>query len=722
MIQVLLAAFLVGVVPGWFWASCLVPTADRAERLAYSVALSIVLVPAVTLALVRLWAGSVTFPVAVISPLIILGMGFVAYLRFGSPEEPDRPLVTPPVLPGALALMPIVAGFALVLGSDLKDFRLFWIAVSCWGWYPPEESCLMSVSSAQRFMLPVALLLLTAGIVHLLASSRELESRVRPPEPEPSGHQGSRVVVLARRLLLPAVLVLVLARGYLGPALNDWPYIRGLDLYSHAVMSELMMTEGKIEPYLIYPPGFHTLIAAICRLSGLMPLEVFPVLAPALLLLPALASYSLARRLWGWHYGVAAALFSGLLVGGTYYYYNDAMYPNLVASQFLMVLAVAALVGLYAWPSWRSGLLLALLGSSVVLYHQVASLYEAALLALVAVLFLPYLLIRERRMGLALLCSMALVGFLSVLYAWDSYDPPQLVAGLVAGPELSATGTAVNMAVGTQVPYGIDYLIGATVSQPVAWLGLLGAVLLMAESRRWTSTPRVLAHLTLLLWVLLLFVGSRIPLTGFPQRFGRDVGIPLAILAAFALVMILRSLLQQRKPAVVLAGALAVALAGSLIYLGLAQSFYRAAGPSPHLIITPQIAAAGEWLREHNNGGNIMVSPQGAQHASRMMLATGGYSALQSFTGRQIRHPRDLPPTGPKPLKDVLQVMHHPGGERTPQLLKRYDVRYIVLYKYLPDRPIRPNQGYWKSFKAWPELYRIAFENDDVLIVAPRRA
>src|SRR3712207_9242874 len=65
------------------------------------------------------------------------------------------------------------------------------------------------------------------------------------------------------------------------------------------------------------------------------------------------------------------------LVGGTYYYFNDAMYPNLVGSQFLLVLAIVALVGVYSLPSMRGGLLLTLLGSSVVLYHQVSSLYLA---------------------------------------------------------------------------------------------------------------------------------------------------------------------------------------------------------------------------------------------------------------------------------------------------------------------------------------------------------
>src|SRR3712207_5801540 len=99
------------------------------------------------------------------------------------------------------------------------------------------------------------------------------------------------------------------------------------------------------------------------------------------------------------------------------------------------------------------------------------------------------------------------------------------------------------------------------------------------------------------------------------------------------------------------------------------------------MTITPEISAAGEWLREHNEGGNIMVSPHINQVPSRMMLAMGGYSALQSFEHYQIRNPRDLPPTGPGPLEDVLRVVNHPEGERTQALLEEHEVRYVVLYK-----------------------------------------
>jgi hypothetical protein len=350
----------------------------------------------------------------------------------------------------------------------------------------------------------------------------------------------------------------------------------------------------------------------------------------------------------------------------------------------------------------------------------VASMYLAVMLALVGLFFVPYLFLRDRSKGVALFLSLALLGLLSIIYAWGTYDLGGAVAGLISGGSgSSSTGTAITMAVGTQMPYTLDFLLGNLVSQPVAWLGLLGAFIVSGELLwRRTTAPQTLAYLTLLFWVALLSVGSRTPLTGFPQRFGRDLCVPLAILAAVAFVVVLRSLSGTRKQAAaVFVASLAVLMAGTLVGVRVASSLQIASGPSVQMTMTPGISAAGEWLREHNDGGTIMVSPQINQVPSRMMLAMGGYSALQSFEANQIDNPRDLPPTGAQPPKDVLWVVQHPKGEHTVDLLKKYDVRYIVLYKEMPDRPIR---DYWRTFEAPSHLYRTTFENEDLLIVARR--
>src|SRR5215204_37112 len=692
LLRVLLMAVLVGTVPGYFWARCLSPPADRVELLAYSTALSMTLVPTAALLQARVFGTGVTLPIAAISAAAVFATGIAAYLRLKPAGDAERSPLFPPSAPlSVYALIPLLGVFGLMLGATF------------------------GLMSGVRYAVPVALLVLFAGVAGPLASR---DSTREPHRDAPAGVRRS----LVWGVPLLAVLLLVLLRGYWGPVRHDWPFIRGGDQFSHAVMSNLMMTEGRIDSYLIYPPGFHTMTAVISRLSGLGPLELFPVVAPALLVLPPLALYALATRLWGPGYGVVAAAFSGLLLLGPYESFAEARYPNLLSGDFLIVMAVAALIWVYRFPGARPCLLFGLLGSSVVLYHQVGSFYLATLLALVAALFLPYLLLAGRkREAVALFLSLALLGLFCVFYAWDTYDLLRLVAGLLGGSDTGAGGTAVAIAVGSQEPLSLGHLL-ATTSQPVAWLGLLGALLVAGELlRRRLDAPQSLAYLTLVFWALLLFAGSRTSLSGFPQRFERDLGIPLAALATLAFVAMLRSA-WPREPAVsptaslktklattVLVSTLAVVVVG----LQTAESLNSASRASAN-VISRQVALAGEWLGEHNGGGNIVVTPYLNDHIpGSAMLAMGGYTGLRSYAQDRLRSPRALPPSGREPLLAAHWMTRHPLGGRTESLHDRYDVRYVVLFKRYPGVP-------WRAFEGASGAYEKVFENDAMVIFAPR--
>jgi hypothetical protein len=273
------------------------------------------------------------------------------------------------------------------------------------------------------------------------------------------------------------------------------------------------------------------------------------------------------------------------------------------------------------------------------------------------------------------------------------------------------------MAIGTKPAYDLGHLL-MTTSQPVAWLGILGALLvagdLLRRDRR-VGSPQALAYLTLLLWALLLFVGSRTSLSGFPDRFERDLGIPLAVLAALAFVTVVRAL-RPRKPVAFAVTLLTVLLAGALVGVQAVRNLEQAAGPSPRLKDRPpppEVVAAGGWLEEHNSGGNIVATPYLAYVPSRGMLAMGGYTGMQSYDAARIRRGRDLPPFGAGPLWDALWVLQHPEGERTRRILEENDVRYVVLHKRYPTID-------WRPFEQHKELYRVAFENESVVILEPR--
>jgi len=707
--RALVAAVVVGVAPGWFWAVLLGPSSDRAERLCYSIALSLALVPAVALVPARLLGVGMSLPLTMISVLAVFVAGLFAYARFGGIKGgDDESLATGPGGLGLPVLIPLSVALLLLFGVVVDAL--------------PGD-----------LMAPlISLIVVSAGVAHLLDSRRQGTSE-QPEVREPADPEPSPGVAAAWYAALAAVLGLVLVRGYLGPARFDWPYIRGVDQYEHAVLTDLTVSTGTTGSFMLYPPGFHYLTAAIQNLSGLEPLEIFPVLAPALPVLPALGCYALGRRLWGQPCGVAAAGFAGLLISGPYMHFAEARYPNLITAHFLVAATVAALVALYAAPSVRSGLLLALLGSSVVLHHQVGSFYEAVLLAFVALIFLPYLLLRERRTGIAMLASFALLGFLSVLFAWDTYDLPSMVGGFLGGSGTGRGGDAVSMAIGTQPPLSLSHFLAIT-SQPALWFGVLGALLLMAggggaEARPSRALAYSLARATLLVWTVLLFVGSRTALSGFPERFERDLGIPLSVLAGFAFVAVVGSLWPRGRimPAAMLAAGAAAMLAMICIGIKAGENIKDGAGPdsripkplatrSSQVMTTPEVVEAGRWLETHNTGGNIVASPYLGLAPSRAMLAMGDYTGIQSYDLPRIKDARDLPPSGAEPLREALWILQHPDGERTQRLLEEKDIRYVVLYKSLPPvNVIDP-----RAFASRPDLYRAAFENEQVLILEPR--
>jgi hypothetical protein len=682
LLTALPAAFLIGVLPGWFWTRCLLPSGDRAEQLAYTIALSITLVPAVALVQTYLFATGVTFAVTVASVALVFLAGLVAHLLFGPAKGSEEPLSRPPASPGLPTLAPLAAALALAL----------WMFLGL----PPGA----------WLMIPIAVLVIAAGVAYIwMPQERET------PAATPGGDVSARV----RYSLLAFVLLLVLARGYLGPIVNGWPFPRGVDRYEHAVMAGMMMRDGSNESFMLYPPGFHLLTAMISRLSGIEPLELFPILAPTLPLMGALALYALAKRLWGWEYGVAAALTSGVLLGGTYLHFEEARYPNFIGEYFLIVLTVAALVGMYASPTARNGLLLALLGSSTVLYHQIAGYSLAVLLGFVCLLFVPYLLLKDRKKGIYITLSLGLLGLLSVLYAWDTYDLPSLVAGMLGGAQTGRGGEAVAMAIGTKPVSGPVHFL-ATMSQPVLWLGLLGLALMLADRENAKGTPDMLARLTVLVWTLLLFFGSLSSYSGFPDRFERDLGVPLALLAALALVSVLRSSPRSGTRTAFVVVLLAVFLSATLVGAQTILNLEQAAGPSARPKDRPpgaMVVAAGEWLGRHNEGGSIIATPYLHYTPSRAMLAMGGYTRMQSYDEARIRRARDLPPFGAGPLWDALWVLQHPTSSRTAQILEKNDVRYIVFDKRYPWID-------WRAYVLQRNLYKPVYENDSVIIFAPR--
>ena len=744
LIRALLAALAAGVAPGYFWAGVLRPASGLAERLTYSAVLSMASVPAIAVLLARATGAGVTLWVALAAVGIVFGAGGLVYLLKGAAKGSAGPVLPSPDVVRDPRILLLVAGvFVLALATMLHLPAPGWLLlVTAAGLIlagalaarsapvtGPGGTTAASGGDARLGTGPAA-----AGPAgptpagptraaggpagtggpagSTPASARTLvvpTGSAAPAEPADVPGPGSRRPARpgVRDGALALVLALTAYRAYSGVIRHDWPFLRGGDQFSHAVMAEQMLTHGSYGSYLIYPPGFPALTAIICRFCGLTPLELFPVLAPALLVLCALGAYTLASGLWGWQYGIAAAALNGLVLTGAYAGFAEGRYPDLVAAFFLLVMMVAALTTLYQSPTLRSGALVAVVAASAVLYHSVATLYAAVMLALVAVIALPYLLLQhQRRVARVLLLTLCAAAVLAVCYAALTYN----LAGLVTGH--SSTSTAVSLTLGSQSAPAPRHLLAA-LGPALVWLGLFGAGAVAMSVRYLARPTQVLAAVTVLLWCVVMYVGSRTAADGFPQRFERDLGAPLSVVAAFGLVIVVRALLAQRagaRTALTTAAAAAAVVVGAVVAVQAARGLAASAGPNRE-VLTHRVAAAGRWLGQHNTGGNIISTPyMNPGITNRAVLAMGGYSGLQSYGAFRIAHPRSLPP-GRQPLLDSQQVLLHPASCPAAGILARDDVRYVVLYRFGQGADL-------PAFATDPGRYRRVFQNPSVIIYA----
>jgi hypothetical protein len=215
-----------------------------------------------------------------------------------------------------------------------------------------------------------------------------------------------------------------------------------------------------------------------------------------------------------------------------------------------------------------------------------------------------------------------------------------------------------------------------------------------------------------------MYLGSRFAFDGFPVRFETDLGGPLAVVGAFGLVVVLRSLagLARWRPAGrALAAVLSVVAAGTLLStagLQVTEDAQADIAPVPGGILIEQVADAGAFLQRHNTGGTIITTPgMNAGITNRAVLAMGGYTGLQSYSAYRTEHPRSLPTAGLVPLLDSREVLHNPLSCRTAAIITRQHVKFIVMY-----RPGHIDE--LLNFRQDPSRYRQVFRNAYVVIFA----
>ncbi|MGB4321907.1 MAG: hypothetical protein WBJ23_01050, partial [Anaerolineaceae bacterium] len=295
-----------------------------------------------------------------------------------------------------------------------------------------------------------------------------------------------------------------------------------------------------LEPYLpgpfYYHFAFHSLTAFFSVLSGLDPAASVLVLGQVINACVSLTVYTLAKQLGkDWRIGLLAAIFVTLVTKMPGYYLTWGRYTLLIG---VMLLPVAMAEALRAWEShdrWWKLAGLSLLTAGVLLSHYFTAFLFILFLAALGLQWLVQT-IRNKSADWKLIVSIALSALMGLILTSRWYYRIFVYSSAASRPvfrvmESETLKTAWNY---------LYYLVGPISGYVLIGFGLIGLLWSIFKTRK--------VHFQLWALLVLFFaIPTGLRLMNFRyDYFALVVFIPIAVTAAFGIVLLLEKVAAKR--------------------------------------------------------------------------------------------------------------------------------------------------------------------------------
>jgi len=328
-------------------------------------------------------------------------------------------------------------------------------------------------------------------------------------------------------LLVLAALAWRIIYAYWTPLVNRYVVPPGDDPAFHLprIADNLAGHWGLLENG--YPLGFHFVTALVAKIANWDALTAIRLVGPALLVLPIPILYFVGKRLFS---SAAAGAFAAaawaFLALAPVRAYGDGNYPNMLAGGVLLPLGLLFLLGSIRKPNRKTIISTVVIFVAIAFIHHLTFAYSIVL-ALPLLLWWSWQILThpERKGNRPLILAGAVVVATGLgLLLWPFYKPLLL-------PFLETLRTQGTLA----------SFFGAQ-STPITWQGLLevhnpfflmlglagGFLILVSNLER---PIKVL----LTGWIGLLWLLSTTSVFGLPERFARELAVPLALAAGYFL-------------------------------------------------------------------------------------------------------------------------------------------------------------------------------------------
>ena len=278
-----------------------------------------------------------------------------------------------------------------------------------------------------------------------------------------------------------------------------------------------------------YPKLFHYIAHYLSDLTHRDPFYILTYWTPTMIILPSLSIFFLLKQIFNLKTAGIATLFFLFTSNYPLYGFVDGNYPNILAYGFFAVLCIAFIIKYINTKKlfylYISALFYILTGLTH--HFSFAELNGILLLSLITMAItrqikLPKLRFNVRNYS-TLFLSLLLLYFLFIIYKIYGSQYISFFTGLISNKSVIQDAYLSQAVQYYRYPDIVGSLIwyGGT-------LGLFYMIITFSKSQKKDYTK-----LILFVWIILIYSLSRLPSSGLPERFARELAVPLIICFAY---------------------------------------------------------------------------------------------------------------------------------------------------------------------------------------------
>lgn len=307
--------------------------------------------------------------------------------------------------------------------------------------------------------------------------------------------------------------------GYLVPP--------GQDAINHLSLIKNIM-QGNYD--FSYPPFFHWIISLIAQFSSMDPLRILKWLTPAMVALPSIAVFLFLKKNFGRFTAVVGFLIALMATNYGLIAFADGNYPNILAGGLFLPVALAYLAASSRSKKLSNYVVVIILAILMVLTHHLT----AAIFILILFCYSLLLLIWNKKEEIAPgLRKLAIFSFVVVAIVLVAVFATSLRDFFL--PFLKQIISGQSLVRGSAFIRPVEYWQYGEVIGSLVWSGGLISLFYLIYMLGKKGQQNKAAILLILVWFVLLFVLSRISVSGLQGRFARELGLPLILAMAITI-------------------------------------------------------------------------------------------------------------------------------------------------------------------------------------------